>query len=69
MLGVTKENSKVIVKSSSINPLKVCIIPTFSFNLELIVMALFKASLSNQWSLDWFIVQAVTIRDKQSIIV
>jgi hypothetical protein len=28
------------------------------------VMALFKASLHNQWSLDWFRTQAITIGDK-----
>ncbi len=40
MLEVNKNNSRVIVESSSINWFKVCTITTFSFNLELIVMAL-----------------------------
>jgi hypothetical protein len=33
------------------------------------VMALFRASLNNQWSLDWFRTQVVTIGNKQSTIV
>jgi hypothetical protein len=37
--------------------------------LEIIVMALFRASLRNQWSLDWFRTQIITIVDKQSTIV
>ncbi len=33
------------------------------------MMALFKASLNNRWSLEWFETQVVTIGDKQSTIV
>jgi hypothetical protein len=38
MLEVNKDNSTIIVESSSIIRFKVCTIPTFSFNLELIVV-------------------------------
>ncbi len=68
MLEANKKNSRVIAKSSSINWFKFCTIPS-SFNLEIIVMALFRASLRNQWSLDWFRTQIITIVDKQSTIV
>jgi hypothetical protein len=47
MLEANKNNSRVIAKSSSINWFKFYTIPS-SFNLETIVMALFRASLSNQ---------------------
>jgi hypothetical protein len=68
MLEACKDYSRVIVKSSSTNWSKFYTIPTFFFNLELIVMALFTVSLNNQWSLDWFRT-LVTIGDKQSTIV
>jgi hypothetical protein len=48
MLEVNKDNSRIIAKSSSIKWSKFYRIPTFSFNLELIVMPLSRASLSNQ---------------------
>jgi hypothetical protein len=48
MLEANKDYSKVIVESSSINWFKFYTIPTFVFNWELIVMALFRASLNNQ---------------------
>jgi hypothetical protein len=48
MLKINKDNSRIIAKSLSINWFKVCAIPTSSFNLEPIVMTLFRASLSNQ---------------------
>ncbi len=47
MLEVNKDNSRVIAQSSSINWFKLCIIPTSSFNLEFIMMALFKASFNS----------------------
>jgi hypothetical protein len=49
MLEVNKNYSRIIVESLSTNWLKFYTIPTFFFNLELIVMALFRASLNNQW--------------------
>jgi hypothetical protein len=69
MLEVNKDNSRIIVESSSINWSKFCIIPTSSFNLEFIMMALFQASLNNQWSLDWFRTQVLITKDKQSTVV
>jgi hypothetical protein len=48
MLEANQDYSKIIVESSSINWFKFYTIPTFFFNLELIVMALFRASLNNQ---------------------
>jgi hypothetical protein len=48
MLKKKKDNSRVITQSSSIDWFKVSTIPMFSFNMEFIVMALFKASLHNQ---------------------
>jgi hypothetical protein len=48
MLEVNKNYSRIIVESSSTNWSKFYTIPTFFFNSELIVMALFRASLNNQ---------------------
>jgi hypothetical protein len=55
MLEANKHNSKVIAKSSSIN----------YFNMEFIVMTLFRASLNNQWFLDYFRTQVITTKNKQ----
>jgi hypothetical protein len=48
MLEANTDNSRVIAESTSINWSKFYTIPTSFFNLELIVMTLFRASLSNQ---------------------
>jgi hypothetical protein len=52
MFEVSKDNSKVMPKSSSISWFKASAIPTSSFNLKLVVMVESKALFNNQCFLD-----------------
>jgi hypothetical protein len=69
MLETNKNNSNIIPKSSSIKLTKVDGFIISSFNFKHTVMANYNASESNQWLYNWFKTQAVTTRDKESIII
>jgi hypothetical protein len=69
MLEANKDNSKVILESSSIQLTKVDGFVISSLNFKHIVMVECNASKSNQWLLDWFKTQVATIGDKESTIV
>jgi hypothetical protein len=54
MLEAYKDNSKAILKSSSIKLTGVGGFVIFSLNFKHIIMVDYNASESNQWLLDWF---------------
>ncbi len=69
MLEANKNKKKPIQKSSSIKLTKVNGFVISSLSFKYIEMVDYNASKSNQWLLDWFKTQVITIRDNESTII
>jgi hypothetical protein len=69
MLEANKDNSKIIPKSLSIKLSKAYGLVISSFNFQHIIMADCNALENNHMLLDWFRTQAITIKNKKSIII
>jgi hypothetical protein len=69
MLEAKKDNSKAILESTLIKLIGAIGFTISSLNFKHIVKAHCNTSKSNQWLLDWFKTQAITMGDKESTII
>jgi hypothetical protein len=66
MLNANNDNSIATTKLTSIELSIIDEIPNSFLNYKLMIINIYNASKNNQWLRNWFIIQALTIREKTS---
>jgi hypothetical protein len=69
MLNANNDNSIATTKLTSIELSIIDEIPNSFLNYKLMIINIYNASKNNPWLGNWFIIQALTIREKTSTII